>query len=164
MRTIADAVDTSGADIISIHGIESGDALALATRFARSYAYRGAQAVFWNERFTAKDVQDRYLPAAPLRPFDRRGLLQVDGFAGDLALSIVATRFSGDRDGYVREMRFARTVLRRIATSAILFAGGMNARPLRIGFADLGLVAIARSFDVLTAVRDVNARASVLKV
>jgi hypothetical protein len=164
MRAVAEAIDAGDADIICVHGIDSGDALALATRFARHYAYRGAQALFWNERYSASEVQDRYLPTLPLRPFDRRGLLQVSGTSNGSALSIVATQFSREREGYVRELRFARNVLRRIHGGVILFAGGMNARALRVGFDDLQLRTAVRSFDVLTSARDAAVSASVLRV
>ncbi|MGA8841754.1 MAG: hypothetical protein WB491_14795, partial [Candidatus Aquilonibacter sp.] len=75
MRLVAETVASRNAEVFCVHGIDEGDALALATRFDCGYAYRGRQALFWKVRFAAREVLDRYLPGAPLRPFDRRGLL-----------------------------------------------------------------------------------------
>ena len=92
-----------------MHGIDEGDALALATRFDCGYAYRGRQALFWNAHFSAREVLDRYLPGAPLRPFDRRGLLQVDGIYEGGQLALIATQFAIERAMTLREARFARS-------------------------------------------------------
>ena len=122
MRSLAAFVDSCDADIFCVHDIESGDAFALATRFAREWAYRGSQALFWNEHFSAEKIVDRYLPASPLRPFDRRGLLQVNGKCCDAALSVFATQLADGRAQRARELRFARTALHASEMLAIAFA------------------------------------------
>ncbi len=148
--------------VFSVHGIDEGDALALATRAAAGYAYRGRQALFWNPTFGAREVLDRYLPGAPLRPFDRRGLLQVDGFFLGANVSLVATQFAEDRATRIRELRFTRTVLRATKRSTLLFVTGVvEGEP---GFADLGFAAIASGKGVMVAARDFNARATILRV
>ena len=135
MRALAELVANRSPDVLCVHDIDAGDALALATRSDLQWAYRGAQALFWSRRVKAHGVHDRYLPVAPLRPFDRRGLLQVDAEIGGKRFALLATQFSAERTLRVRELRFARDNVRRIDGAAVLFV----ARPdERIGFEDLG--------------------------
>ena len=147
---------------MSVHGIDEGDALALATRAAAGYAYRGRQALFWNATFGAREVLDRYLPGAPLRPFDRRGLLQVDGFFMGVNASLVATQFADDRAARIHELRFTRSVLRGTRRATLLFVNGVvNGES---GFTDLGFVPVGYDRGMLVAARDFSASASILRV
>jgi hypothetical protein len=164
MRAVAEAIAESDAAMICLHGVDSGDALALATRFARGYAYRGAQALLWSPEFVAREVHDRYLPLDPRRPLDRRGILQVDGTCADAALALVATQFSAEREAAIRELRFARRVIRSISGPAIAFVAGNTERTYRIGLADLGAAGVARGADLSVYVRGIRARASVVRV
>ncbi len=84
-------------------------------------------------------MHDRYLPVAPLRPFERRGLLEVVGTWNGVALTLVAARFASDRTS-LREWRFTRGVLRRASERALFFADGVSPELARIGVADLGFV------------------------
>jgi len=142
MRSLAAFVDGCDADIFCVHDIESGDAFALATRFAREWAYRGSQALFWNARFTAEAVRDRYLPVSPLRPFDRRGLLHVNGNWNDSALSLFGTQLSEDRAQRARELRFVRTAIRAHETLAIAFVASPDRR---FGFRGAGFADVTPS-------------------
>lgn len=110
----------------------------MATRFDCEWAYRGAQALFWRQPFLAHEVHDRYLPAPPLRPFERRGLLEVNGEIDGLPLTLIATQLSSDRSR-VREMRFVRTALRAIEGDVLLFVAGFDPGAQRYGFHDLGV-------------------------
>ncbi len=121
-----------------MHGIDAGDALAMATRFDCDWAYRGGQALFWQPVFQAHEVHDRYLPSPPMRPFERRGLLEVDGERGATSLTLIGTQLSNDR-AHVREIRFVRTIARRRRGAAILFIAGFDPHVHRYGFGDLGL-------------------------
>jgi hypothetical protein len=124
--------------LFCLHGIDAGDAYAMATRFDCEWAYRGGQALFWQTWFRAHEVHDRYLPAPPGRPFERRGLLEVDGEAGGETLTLIATQLSNDR-ARVREMRFIRTSVRRIGGDVLLFIAGFDGAAQRYGFADVGV-------------------------
>ncbi len=136
-RRAAERIAESDAQIVCVHGIDAGDAYALATQFACGWAYRGGEALLWRGAFHAHEVHDRYLPAPPARPFERRGLLEVLGAWHDAPLALVAARFADDRSS-IREWRFARTALRRTCERAIFFADGLTERTLRVGVADLG--------------------------
>ncbi len=136
MREIAERIASQTPEMFCVHDIDAGDALALATRFDCGWAYRGGQALFWRPLFRARDVRDRYLPAPSSRPFERRGLLEVDGTVMDRPYTLVATAFSPDR-AHVRERRFVRTVLRALTGEIALFAAGLDPNA-RIAFADLG--------------------------
>ncbi len=151
MRRVAEAIDAHAPAIFALHAIDEGDALALATRFAMDYAYRGRQALFWNATFAAREVLDR-----------QRGLLRVDGaFAGG-RLALVAIRLSTDRASRVRELRKVRSVLRATKSGVLLFATGIVAG--ETGFADLGFAALAHSDGALIAARELTARASIVTV
>ena len=128
-----------------MHGIDAGDALALATRFACGWAYRGRQALFWRDGFAAHDVHDRYLPLTPLRPFDRRGFLEVRGDYCGKPLTLIAAQFAKDRSR-LRELRFVRGRLRAISGRALLFVAGHD-ETARIGFTDLRFLRLRGSSD-----------------
>ncbi len=119
MRELAQRVSESDPDLLALSEIDDGDALALATRFDRQWAYRGGQALLWNQRFTTVNVHDLYLPAAPLQPFERRGLLRIDARCDGVQASIFATRFAPDRAA-VRDLRFTRSALRAARARRIL--------------------------------------------
>ena len=132
--------------------IEPGDAFSLATRFAMQWAYRGGQALFWNARFAASDVQDTYLPVVSALPIDRRGFLRVDGvFEGDRC-SLVTTQIDEVRERRILGLRFLRTQLRACESRALLFAQlpKFGARVRDLGFVDLiderGLHVCSRGF------------------
>jgi hypothetical protein len=151
MRRVAEAIDARTPAIFALQAIDEGDALALATRFATSYAYRGRQALFWNVTFAARQILDR-----------SRGLLRVEGaFAGG-RLALVATRLSDDRALRVRELRHVRTVLRATKSAVLLFVSGVVAG--EAGFADLGFANLAQSGGALIAARELAARASIVTV
>lgn len=125
-------------DLWCVHGIDAGDAFAMATRFNCDWAYRGAQALFWKPAFRPHEVHDRYLPAPLLRPFERRGFLEVDGELGGEPAALFATELSPDR-AHVREIRFVRTALRRTTGAVVLFIARFDEGAHAYGFADLGL-------------------------
>jgi hypothetical protein len=164
MRAVAKAIAARDPAVTCVHGTTSGDALALATRFALNYAYRGSQALLWKPLFVADEVQDRYLPALPLRPFDRRGILQVDGRIGAQRVALVATQCSIERDAYVRELRFARRVVRSIGIPVAAFVAGVTPAVHRIGFSDLGLQEAAYDRGVLIAVRGLLVSGEIVRV
>jgi hypothetical protein len=149
MRTLASFLAEADPDIAALSEIDAGDALAIATRFDRAWAYRGGQALLWKARFAARDVHDLYLPISPLRAFDRRGLLRVDGRCDGAELSLFATQFATDRVR-VRELRFARSVVRGVGHAAVLFLSQQHGR---IGFSDLGFHAAGTCDDLEIAVR-----------
>lgn len=139
MRRLAAFVDERKPQVIGICDIDAGDALSLATRFALQWAHRGRQALFWKMPFHAHDVHDRYLPVRGARLFDRRGLLIVGAELDGAPCMLAATQISGEREGFIPEMRFARRHLRG-AQRAMLFA---DAPDYGIGFSDLGFARIA---------------------
>lgn len=135
MRSLAELFARERPDVLAVCEIDAGDALSIATRFAVQWAYRGRQALFWNDRFNARHVHDLYLPARAARPFDRRGLLRVDATYDSRPCMLAATQFSDEREGRIRELRFARAQLRQSAADAIFFA---HLRYRAIAFDDLG--------------------------
>jgi hypothetical protein len=151
MRAVAEAIDARAPAIFSVHGIEEGDALALATRFVLDYAYRARLAIFWNATFAAREILDR-----------PRGLLRVNGTFGGLRLALVARRFSQARASRVRELRHARTILRATKSPALLFVTGVVEG--EIGFADLGFATLADADGTLIATREIGANASIVTV
>ena len=142
-RRFAERIAAEQPEFFAIHGIDAGDALALATRFDCGWAYRGRQALFWRDAFSVHEVYDRYLPIAPLRPFDRRGLLEVRGDYAGQPLVLIAVEFAKDRTR-IRELRFVRRELRRITGRALLFVAG-HFESARIGFRDLGFLRLRGS-------------------
>ncbi len=138
IREFAERIAAEQPALFAIHGIDAGDALALATRFDCGWAYRGRQALFWRDGFAVHEVHDRYLPIVPLRPFDRRGLLEVRGDYAGKPLVLIAAQFAKDRSR-IRELRFVRGELRRISGRALLFVAG-HYESARIGFGDLGFL------------------------
>ncbi|MDP9111518.1 MAG: hypothetical protein M3M96_07800, partial [Candidatus Eremiobacteraeota bacterium] len=131
---MADCVSRYDPSVLAISQIDSGDALALATRFARQWAYRGAQALFWKADFRVERVWDYYLPFVASRPFDRRGFLRVDGHLQDHPCSLYVTFFGRARSQRVPEVRYVRTEMRRSDGAAIAFLHGLPAP----GLGDLG--------------------------
>ncbi|MDE2483213.1 MAG: hypothetical protein KGN02_13630 [bacterium] len=136
-RHLAERIAASAAPFICLHGVDEGDAFALATQFACGWAYRGGEALLWRGAFRVQHVYDRYLPAPPTRPLERRGVLEVVGTWNDAPLALVAARFARDRFA-MREWRAVRAMLRRACARAILFADAASERVARIGVADLG--------------------------
>jgi len=153
MRFIAQIVAARQPAYFSVHGIDDGDALALATRTAFDYAYRGRQALYWGPAFTARKVHDAH-----------RELLHVNGivlFAG-VQLALLAAQFSQDRAARVRELRFVRNALRKIKRAALLFAAGVVSG--EVGFGDLGFAVCGYGPGALIAARDFPVNASIFKV
>ena len=142
MRSLAFFLAESDPDIMALGEIDAGDALALATRFDRQWAYRGGQALLWNGRVVAHEVHDLYLPVAPLA-FERRGLLRVDGECDGAPAALFATQFGADRNR-IREMRFARGHARAAPATAIVF---VTAPFRRIGFSGFGVRGARRQRD-----------------
>ena len=159
MLSLAATVADADPDVLAVCEIDAGDAFALATRFAREWAYRGGQALFWTRAFAAAAVRDLYLPFAIGRPFDRRGLLRVDGAIDGAPAALYATQFGAERAFAVPEMRFARTQLHANAGNAIAFAQmdapgrGLGGRGIALlgEEPEAGIYAYARGF-VATAV------------
>ncbi|MGZ3498087.1 MAG: hypothetical protein ACXWNK_10605 [Vulcanimicrobiaceae bacterium] len=137
MRSLAAFLAQHDPEIFAISEIDAGDALAVATRFARQWAHRGGQALFWNDAFKARAVHQAYLPFRATKPFGRRALLRVDGSVDGHACSILATQFAESRDQRVPELRFVRKQLRRTRGLALLFA---HLPVRRIAFGDLGYI------------------------
>jgi hypothetical protein len=147
MRSLASFVDEAQPHVMGICEIESGDALAVATRFALQWAYRGHQAIFWKAPFGVRAVHDLYLPVQGARIFDRRGLLILDAELSGQACTLAATQLSSDRASYVRELRFTRGHLRG-GDPALVFADvpAPARRFSDLGFAQLGNGIFARRF------------------
>lgn len=148
MHKLAAFIDSQQPHVMGVCEIDAGDALALATRFAMQWAYRGRQALFWKAPFRAHAVHDRYLPVRAPKLFDRRGLLIVDADLDGTPCTLAATQLSGERGALVAELRFARTHLRG-SSNALLFA---DMPEYRFGFTDLGFERIGdgmyvRGFD-----------------
>lgn len=137
MRSLAAYVAAHDPAVLAISQIDSGDALALATRFAREWAYRGGQALFWTSAFRASQVRASYLPMNGARPFNRRGFLRVDGRLIERPCSLYVTFLGRARKQRVPEMRFVRAALRANPAAAVAFVHGLAAPGLRdLGFAD----------------------------
>jgi hypothetical protein len=128
MRSLAAFSADVNADVLAVCEIDAGDAFALATRFAREWAYRGGQALFWTNAFVAHAVHDVYLPFVAARPFDRRGLLRIDGAIGGAPVSLFATQFARERSAAIPELRFARAQIRSVPAPALVFARLGSAR------------------------------------
>ncbi len=157
MLTLAATIDETAPDVLAVCEIDAGDAFALATRFARQWAYRGGQALFWTRAFVASAVHDLYLPFAIQRPFDRRGLLRVDGTSGGAPTALFATQFGSARAFAVPETRFARTQLHATDARAIAFAQMEVAAP-GLGGRGVELLAEDRDAGIYTYARGFTAR------
>lgn len=130
---LAEEISARKPAVCAVTEIAAGDALAMATRFDAGWAYRGSLALFWENAFVAHEVHDRYLPVPMLiNPFERRGLLEVRGEREGRALTLVAVALSTDRER-IRELRFLRTALRKIAGDVVLFVANASGC-----FSDLG--------------------------
>ena len=162
MRSLAAFLAQSQPHIVAVCDIEPGDALALATRFALQWVYRGGQALFWRPQYEALKIVDAYLPFSPLRPFSRRGVVRVDVMIAGVAVRVFLTQIGSRRDARIRELRYLRETLRETQGPCILFA---VAPPSRIHYGDLGFVRAgcpgvdgetvwARGFEIATARAD----------
>jgi len=153
MRLAAEIIVARSPHIFCAHGIDEGDALVLATRFDCGYAYRARQALFWDRAvFGVRSVFDR-----------QRGLLQVFGAVSGTELALVAAQFSSERLAYVRELRAARTALRKTEGAALLFVNGLTTRR-RIGFADLDFASVANESGASIAARGARVEGAIVKV
>lgn len=135
MRALAASVAEERPGLVAVCEIEPGEALAFATRFAMQWAYRGHQALFWNDAFRVTRVRDLYLPAAGPLPFERRGFLYAEAQFANRTCVLAATHFSEERRARIAELRFARSLLRESSRDAIFCA---HLRETRIAFGDLG--------------------------
>ncbi|MBV8688995.1 MAG: endonuclease/exonuclease/phosphatase family protein [Candidatus Eremiobacteraeota bacterium] len=144
MRSLAAFIDRVDPDVLALCEIDAGDALALATRFARQWAYRGSQALLWKPRVHQARVRDAYLPRTPLRPLERRGLLRVATQVGEYPLNLVATQIGAQREQRVRDLRYLRSSLRRIGTQCLLLAVLPDSA---IGVGDLGFRKLVSGSD-----------------
>lgn len=144
MRSLASFIDRADPDVLALCEIDAGDALALATRFVRQWAYRGSQALFWKPHLHQVRVRDAYLPRSPLRPFERRGFLRVAAHVDRQSLDLVVTQIAAERDQRVRDLRYLRTSLRQIGRAALVFAILPRSR---IGLQDLGFRSIVAGSD-----------------
>lgn len=93
MRALAEYLARKKPAVAAISRIGAGDARSLATRFGLQWVYRGRQALFWDQRFSAIRVDTAYVQARlPLR---RTGLIEVEGMLAEerctLALTEVAS-------------------------------------------------------------------------
>jgi hypothetical protein len=122
MRSLAAFYDRVRPDVLAVCEIDAGDALALATRFALQWAYRGGQAVFWLGALRATGIRDNYLPFSPVRPFERRGIVEVTMQIADAPATILATHVAAEREQRIREVRHLRTVARGAHPACIVFA------------------------------------------
>lgn len=122
MRSLAAFYDRARADVLAVTEIDAGDALALATRFALQWAYRGGQAVFWQRGLRATAIRDNYLPFSPARPFERRGVVEVTLQVFGAPCTVLATKVSAQREPRVREVRHLRTVARGAQRACIVLA------------------------------------------
>ena len=136
MRALAESFAVRNPSIGAVCAIAAGDALAIATRFDRNWAYRGALALFWTDVFKAHEVHDRYLPMPGLNPFERRGMLEVRGEVNGQPLTCIAASLSNDKSR-IREIRFVRTALRAIEGPVVIFLTGYAEGQERIGFSDI---------------------------
>ncbi|MBV9148979.1 MAG: endonuclease/exonuclease/phosphatase family protein [Candidatus Eremiobacteraeota bacterium] len=144
MRSLATFIDRVDPDVLALCEIDAGDALALATRFARQWAYRGSQAIIWKPQLHQARVRDAYLPRTPLRPLERRGLLRVATQLGESPLELVATQIAAEREQCVRDLRYLRSSLRRIRAQCLLLAVLPDSR---IGVRDLGFQKLVAGTD-----------------
>jgi hypothetical protein len=143
-RRLATLVHAHEPNVLAIGRIDPGDALALATRFAMDWAYRGGQAIFWRRPFEVDAVHDYYQPAAIGLALERRGLVVVESHYGSQRCILAATAFGRYRDSYVFELRFTRARLRG-PRAAVLFAELPRSSA---GIEDLGFRPIAESIYI----------------
>ena len=155
MRRLAELFAAEDPSIACVHQVDSGDAFAFATRFDRDWGYSGGMAVFWVKAIRALGVHDHYAPTLPLRPFDRRAVLHVNAVFEDEPLSILATTLGDERGSRVRDMRFMRSVLRRVPGAAIAFIGNAASSPA--AFVDLNFSTLSRGDHNLIVVRPSHA-------
>lgn len=100
-----------------------------------------------------------------MRPFERRGMVEVDLKFGAHKVCVVATQIGTERDRRVREWRYLRSALRQTAGSSLVFAAVPASR---IGLTDLGFIRVgcrgvddesifARGFEIEEAADDAAA-------
>ncbi len=127
MRSLASFLAEVDPDVVSLAGIDSGDALAAATRFDRQWAYGDGHALLWKKaRYEARGVSEG------------RGVLRVDGACDGADAALFSTHFSSGRER-VRELRAARAQMRSTAGDALLFVSEPHGR---LGFGDLGFATL----------------------
>ncbi|MHB8145698.1 MAG: hypothetical protein ACYDGM_00350 [Vulcanimicrobiaceae bacterium] len=143
MRSLAACIAERAPDVLALHGVDEGDALALATRFDFGWGYRGREALFWSRAYRVHAIHDRYLPVRPLRPFERRGLLCIDGEYDGVRLALSAVHFSPERER-VREVPFVDAQLRATQGDALVFAAALDRR---LGLQSLGFTIAAAPDD-----------------
>ena len=151
-RKLAAFITESAPDVFAVCEIEPGGAFSLATRFALQWAYRGGQALFWNVRFAAGDIQDTYLPVVSPLPIDRRGFLRVDGVLEGDRCSLITTQIDEVRERRILGLRFLRAQLRACESRVLLFAHMQSHTNVRdLGFENFidegGLQVSSRGFD-----------------
>jgi len=144
MRSLASFYDARKPHVFAIARMTPGDALALATRFSLQWAYRGRQALFWQNSFTNARCEDPYLPFHLARPLDRRALLRIDVEHGRRSLTFALTQFARTQAQRVPELRFVRKALRVTQARALFFA---HIYPQYAKFADLAFRDATGAFE-----------------
>ncbi len=121
MRSLAQFFARIDPEILALCEIDAGNALSLATRFVRHYAYRGGQALFLKSSIAITAVRDEHVPLWPSRPFDRRGVVCVKARHGNGNISILTAKIAREREQRAAEIRHLRNVVRALETPAVLF-------------------------------------------
>ena len=143
MRRLAESFAAADPSVACVHGIDAGDAFALATRFDREWAYGSGNALFWTRAIHAHAIHDR------------RDVLHVEAAAGGTPLALFGAMLGSDRSARIRSLRLTRSLLRRANGTTIAFVG--NAAPSPIGFGDLGFDVAAGDDYNLIVVRPSHA-------
>lgn len=120
MRSLAQFLADTDPDIFALCEIDAGDALAVATRFARQYACRGGQALFLKSSVEITAARDEPLPLWGGRPFDRRAVLWVQGRYGERGVSVLTAKIASGREQRSAEIRHIRNVARSLESPAVL--------------------------------------------
>ncbi len=121
MRSLAAFLARTDPEIFALCEIDAGNALALATRFVRQYAYRGGQALFLKSSGSITAVSDEPVLLWPSRPFDRRGVVCVKARRGNGMVSVLTAKIASRRKQRAAEVRHLRNIVRALETPAILF-------------------------------------------
>ena len=94
MRALAQYVASKTPAVLAVSGIGAGDARSLATRFGLQWVYRGRQALFWDQHFTATRIDTAYVQArSPLR---RTGLIEVHGMLSNEQCTLAVTHIAAE--------------------------------------------------------------------
>ncbi len=120
MRSLMQFLARTDPEIFALCEIDAGDALAVATRFVRQYAYRGGQAVFLRNSVDITAVRDDYVPLWPGRPFDRRGVVWVQARYGSRRVSVLTAKLASGREQRAAEIRHVRTIVRALERPAVV--------------------------------------------